>query len=303
MEVRQLQYFRAVAELEHVTQAAERLHVAQSAISRQIRLLEEELGAPLFYREGTGIRLSAFGKRFLPRALRILREIEFARQDAEHFLNPDTGTVRLGFPHSVGVHYVPSLIAAFRSEAPNVQFDLVQTRVHNLLEDLLNGDLELAIITPWEDIDDVPPLTGEYLYQEEMRAIVPSNHPLAKKPDIHLSELQPDPFILFKPGYTLRTLVWDACLAAGFEPNIAFEAEETDTIRAFVQAGLGVSVLPMVHPNAGNVPGIAAVPIRGGGFLRSVGIAWHREAGQSGPARRFAQFVVARARAHGSLSP
>jgi LysR family transcriptional regulator, transcription activator of glutamate synthase operon len=296
MEFRQLQYFQAVAELEHVTQAAERLHVAQSAISRQIRLLEEELGAPLFYREGTGIRLSAFGKRFLPRALRILREVEFAKQDAEHFLNPEAGTVRLGFPHSVGVHYVPSLIAAFREEAPHVQFDLVQARVHDLMSALHDGDLELAIITPWEDVQTVPHLTGEYLYQEELRAILPSGHRCAEKEDIQLYELKDDPFILFKPGYTLRTLVWDACTAAGFEPNIAFEAEETDTIRAFVQAGLGVSILPMVGPR--DAQGIADVPICGRGVQRSVGIAWHSEAGRSGPAERFAQFVIQRARSH-----
>lgn len=262
--------------------------VAQSAISRQIQLLEQELGAPLFLREGKGIRLSPLGMRFLPHAQRILRCVEEASEEAQNFQNPHAGRVHLGFPHSVGVYYVPRLIAAFQEVYPEVSFNLVQTRVSNLLGQLRQGDLELAIVTPYPSVL-ADHYKGEYLTQESLQIVLPNFHPLANEKEAQLAALKDDAFVLFKEGYTLRKIVWDACIDAGFVPKIAFEAEETDTIRAFVQAGLGVSVLP--PSETATALGIRELSISQPEVTRSIGITWWQDSALSAAAKAFVEFV------------
>ncbi|QQE79368.1 LysR family transcriptional regulator [Alicyclobacillus sp. SO9] len=289
MELRQLIYFRTVAQMQHVTRASEHLMVAQSAISRQIQLLEQELGAPLFFREGKRIRLSPLGTRFLPHAERILRNIEQAKAETQSFRNPHAGTIHLGFPHSVGVYYVPRLIAAFQQEFPEVSFDLVQARVSALLSQLRDGDLELAIVTPWDTSVLAERYPGRFLTEEPLFIVLPEQHPLCQRKEIHLSELRDEPFVVFKEGYTLRKMVWDACIEAGFVPRIAFEAEETDTIRAFVQAGLGISVLPPSE-TAGAL-GIREVAISNPPLQRAIGMAWWQDSALSAAAKEFVSFA------------
>ncbi|WP_026962222.1 LysR substrate-binding domain-containing protein [Alicyclobacillus herbarius] len=335
MDVQQLRYFVTAARLGHVTQAARRLHVAQSAVSRQIHLLEEEVGSPLFVREGKGVRLSPFGQRFLPQAERILRQVEAAYEEARRFHDPHAGVIRLGFPHSVGVHVVPQLLAAYRRVAPAVTFDLVQDRVRRLVDALLEGALDLAIVAPWKPLSGVP-VEGRRLFEEELVAVLPRDAPLTRGTEedgtaldgmmqpgvaedvgpfrdaaraeaedaappraagtapgrgLHLAVLAEQPFILFKQGYTLRELVWQACVEAGFVPRVAFEAEETDTIRAFVRAGLGVSVLPPL--GAGVDAGVVERPIVSPPIRRTVGIVWWKQTELSAAARAFAEFTVA----------
>jgi len=262
--------------------------VAQSAISRQIQLLEQELGAPLFLREGKGIRLSPLGIRFLPYADRILRSVDEAAQEAQNFRNPHAGRIHLGFPHSVGVYYVPRLIAAFQEIFPEISFDLVQARVSNLLGQLRQGTLELAIVTPYPSVL-TEHFEGQFLTEESLQVVLPNTHPFASRKDVALSELKDESFVLFQEGYTLRNIVWDACIAAGFVPRIAFEAEETDTIRAFVQAGLGVSVLP--PSETATALGISELPIRKPSVKRSIGMTWWQDSAMSAAARAFVEFV------------
>lgn len=289
MELRQIQYFYTVAKLEHVTRAAAQLLVAQSAVSRQIHLLEDELGAPLFHRDGKHIRLSLFGHRFLTHAERILRDVDWAFQEAREFQNPNTGRITLGFPHSIGVHYVPNLLAAFQKVAPSIHFDLIQSKVQNLLHGLQSGEIELAIITPWEQVEETTGLEGTHLLYEPLSIVLPANHPYAGAPSLSLEQLKDESFILFQPGYTLRELVWSACQQAGFAPKIALEVEETDTVRAFVRAGLGVSVLPVVQGDL--IDGIRTIPISNFDLRRSVGMAWRAGSRLSGVTQRFADFA------------
>ena len=294
MELRQFEYFSAVAHLEHVTAAAQELHVAQSAISRQIQLLEEELGVALFVREGKHIRLSTFGQRFLPHAERIIRSVDLAKRAAIDYKNPQAGMIKLGFPHSLGIQFVPDLLSIFRRLAPDVHFDFVLSRVTDLLKQLADGHLDLAIVTPWDSNMLPANISGEFLFNEKLKLIVPVNHVLANRQSIHLQELQDESFILFKPGYTLRTLVWEACQQEGFAPKISFEAEETDVIRGFVRAGLGISLLPstqVVEP-----VGIKEVSVEGESLIRSVGIAWWHQSALSAATKRFAQFVITHAK-------
>lgn len=242
MELRQLYYFVKVAKKEHVTQAAEELHVAQSAVSRQIHQLEEELGVKLFVQKGRNLQLTPVGQLFLRRADEILHNLERAVQEIHEFLDPEKGEIRLGFPHSLGISLVPQVVASFRSHNPDVRFRFKQGMYPTLIRDLIKGEIDLAFISPVPN--DIEQVTGKVLITEELFAILPSTHPLAVRDQISLEELKDDPFIMFNEGYSLRPLVMNACEAAGFSPKIAFEGEETETIRGLVAAGMGVSLLP-----------------------------------------------------------
>jgi len=242
MELRQLYYFVKVAKKEHVTQAAEELHVAQSAVSRQIHQLEEELGVKLFVQKGRNLQLTPVGQLFLKRAEVILSDLERAVIEIHEFLDPEKGEIRLGFPHSLGFSLVPSVVAAFRKLHPNVKFRFRQGMYPTLIRDMIKGEIDLAFISPFPDDHEF--VSGEVLLTEELYAILPPTHSLANEESIDLKQLEHETFVLFSEGYSLRPIVWDACEKAGFTPHIGFEGEETDTIRGLVAAGMGVSLLP-----------------------------------------------------------
>jgi LysR family transcriptional activator of glutamate synthase operon len=242
LELRQLQYFVKVARKQHVTQAAEELHVAQSAVSRQIHQLEEELGLQLFAQKGRNLQLTPVGKLFLSRVEELLTGLERAVGEIKEFLDPELGEICLGFPHSLGISLVPSVVADFRKDHPNVKFRLKMGTFSSLIRDVVRGDVDMAFISPFPENNDQ--VSGEIVLTEELYAILPSNHVLADYHSIRLEQLKDDSFVLFNENYSLRTIVWEACRKAGFSPIIGFEGEETDTIRGLVAAGMGVSLLP-----------------------------------------------------------
>ncbi|MFB5673355.1 LysR family transcriptional regulator [Paenibacillus terreus] len=242
MELRQLQYFVKVAQKEHVTQAAEELHVAQSAVSRQIHQLEEELGVHLFMQKGRNLQLTPVGQLFCKRVESIMKDLDRAVMEVHEFLDPENGEIRIGFPHSLGIHLIPSVVAEFRNRYPNVKFRFKQGMYPTLIRDVLSGEIDLAFVSPFPHSHEQ--IGGDIVLTEELQAILPPNHPLAGEKSIRLEQLKDEKFILFGSGYSLRPIVWDACIQAGFTPHVSFEGEETDTIRGLVAAGMGVSLLP-----------------------------------------------------------
>ena len=126
MELRQLRYFIEVAEREHISEAAVHLHVAQSAVSRQIANLEDELGVQLFERIGRNVKLTPIGKIFLEHTISAIQAIDFAKKQIDEYLNPEKGTIKIGFPTSLAGHLLPTVISAFKKEHPNVAFHLRQ---------------------------------------------------------------------------------------------------------------------------------------------------------------------------------
>lgn len=259
MELRQLQYFLEVARRQHFTQTAKELFVAQSALSRQIAQLEKELGAALFERDGRNVRLTRVGKLFLKRVENVFAELEHGKRDIRAYLDPELGEVRVGFPHSLAIRLIPKLIAKFRRTHPRTRFELRQGPAVDMIECVERGDLDLALVSPTPQ--SVPSLLTRKLFTEELLAIVPAEHRLAEKKSIHLRELADETFIMFQSGYTLRAITWEACRKAGFTPKIAFQGEETDSIRGLVAAGLGVSLLPEIAL-IDSGPSLQPVPVR-----------------------------------------
>ncbi len=242
MEIRQLEYFVEVAKNEHVSLAAENLNVAQSAVSRQVRLLEKELGIELFEREGRNVKLTIIGRLFLDQALIALQAIEDSKRLVEDYLDPELGIIRIGFPSSLANHLLPTVISAFKKEHPDVRFKLRQGSYMFLTEAIKNREVDIAFIGP-APMDD-PDLHADVLFSEDMFALVPDTHQLAGEAHVSLNQLENESFILFPKGYILRKIAVDACHLAGFRPFIPYEGEDLDAIKGLVSSGIGVTLLP-----------------------------------------------------------
>lgn len=244
MELRQIQYFIEVAKREHVTEAAHELHVAQSAVSRQIFNLESELGVDLFIREGRNVKLTPIGSMFLEQMEDAMKVIENAMRQVEEYLDPHRGTIRVGFPSSLATYTLPTAISAFRKLYPDVKFELNQGSYRYLIEAVGKGEIDMALLGPLPK--DEKKIVGDILFLENLVALLPANHPLASKSSLKLNELRNDSFVCFKDGLILRELVVNACMQLGFKPKVSFEGEDIDAIKGLVSAGLGVTIIPEI---------------------------------------------------------
>ncbi|MBN6205497.1 LysR family transcriptional regulator [Ralstonia pickettii] len=270
MELRQIKYFIEVAKREHVTDAANNLHVAQSAVSRQITKLEEELGVDLFIREGRSVRLTPIGEVFLKRMEYALQVIEDAKQVVHEYTDPEKGTINIGFASSLALYILPTIISAFRREYPNVKFNLVQGTYYELKELVSRGKANMALLAPVPTQDKQ--LKGKVLSTEHIVALLPINHPRAKQKALKLHQLRTENFIMFPENYVLRDMIIQACQQFGFRPNISFEGADIDAIKGLVAAGLGISLVPE-STLVENLPrGTVRIPVTEPIVTRTVGI-------------------------------
>lgn len=242
MELRQLRYFIEVAEREHISEAAVHLHVAQSAVSRQIANLEDELGVQLFERIGRNVKLTPIGKTFLEHSISAIQAIDFAKNQIDEYLDPEKGTIKIGFPTSLAGHLLPTVISAFKKEHPNVAFHLRQGSYNYLIEAVKHRELNLAFLGPLPPKDSS--LHNTILFTENFSILVNSNHPFANRDKIPLIDLRQEDFILFPEGYIMQKLVVEACNSVGFTPKVSSEGEDMDAIKGLVAAGIGVTLLP-----------------------------------------------------------
>ncbi|MBL4953242.1 LysR family transcriptional regulator [Neobacillus sp. OS1-32] len=270
MELRQIQYFIEVAKREHVTEAAHALHVAQSAVSRQIFNLEEELGVSLFFREGRNVKLTPIGEMFLGQMEQAMKLIENAKREVEEQIDPEKGTIRVGFPSSLAAYTLPTAISAFRERYPQVKFKLNQSSYANLIAGVARGDFNLALLGPVPKREKK--IKGRTLFTEKMVALLPQSHPLADKRLLKLNELRDAAFVLFPDGYILREIIVDACAQLGFAPQVAFEGEDIDAIKGLVSAGLGVTLIPEITLIDGLPRSTVKIPITEPDVSRTVGV-------------------------------
>ncbi len=259
-----------VAKREHVTEAAEALHVAQSAVSRQIFNLENELGVDLFIREGRRVRLTPIGKMFLERMNQAMNVIDIARLEVEEYLDPEQGTIRIAYPISMAAYTLPTSIVAFRQKYPHAKFQLKQATYNDLIGGVINGEFNMAMIGPVPRQEKK--VKSKILFTENVVALLPFNHPLANKPVLKLNELQEEPFVLLPNGFVLRDLIVNACAEFGFQPKVAFEGDDIDALKGLVSAGLGITLIPEITLIE-NVPhATVKIPVIDPLIQRTVGI-------------------------------
>jgi DNA-binding transcriptional LysR family regulator len=174
MELQQLKYFREVAEQEHVTRAAKKLFVSQSAVSRAITQLEEELGVPLFYRQGRAVALSGCGRSFLEHVIRAQNILESGKRLLSERSGAESGTILLGFLHSLGIEMVPGLVKDYQRKHPKVQFMLVQHSGKMLMEKLIKGGIDLCLSVP--GMFEQSGVCWTHLLDQELVIAMPKTH-------------------------------------------------------------------------------------------------------------------------------
>jgi len=287
MEWHQLEYFKVVAQMQHVTHAAEVLCISQPALSRSIAKLEDELGFPLFDRSGKSIVLNRYGQIFLQHVERAMQEITVGKQVIEDLLHPDHGSISLSFLHSLGSNLVPGLLSKFLVKNPNIQFKLYQNATKFLLDQLDAGEIDLCLCSPVATREKI---AWEPLFTEELFVIVPADHRLAKRSFIELNEIKDEPVVTFKKDYGLRILADELFKEAGLSPFITFEGEEIITVAGLVEAKLGVALIP--HVFGLDKTNIAFLPISKPKCQRKIGMAWTKERYLSPAAQNFKNFVI-----------
>ncbi|RTE10017.1 LysR family transcriptional regulator [Paenibacillus whitsoniae] len=270
MEIRQMRYFLEVAKREHVTEAANALHVAQSSVSRQLFNLESELGVDLFIREGRRVKLTPIGRVFLARVEQVLKMINEAEIEVKEYLEPEKGVVRIAFPISLAAHVLPTAIYAFRKKYPEAKFQMRQASYRDLIDGVINGEFNLAMIAPLPP--DERKIKQKLLFTENIVALLPQHHPLAGRTSIQLQELKEDSFVTLPEGTIFREIVLNACKALGISPHIAFEGDDIDALKGLVSAGLGVALMPEVTL-VDNIPhSTVKIPIVDPAVTRTIGI-------------------------------
>lgn len=286
MEWNQLQYFQAVAQLEHFTRASETLSVSQPTLSRAIARLEEEIGVPLFDREGRTVSLNRYGQIFLNRVNRGIQEITDGIEEIQKLVDCSDGSISLGFLPSQGSSLVPDLLRLFRKDYPTIRFQLYQNITNNILDQLENSKLDFCICTePYshKNVQWIP------LSTEELFVIVPKEHPLAQKSIIKLKDLSEESFITFKRELTLGEMTDGFFKEAGFIPKVTFEGEEVGTIAGLVAANLGIALIP--HSKGLDMTEIAQLRISEPICQRVIGLAWIKNRYMSPAALQFREFV------------
>jgi LysR family transcriptional regulator, transcription activator of glutamate synthase operon len=270
MDVRQLRYLIALAEERNFTRAAAREHIAQPALSQQIRKLELETGLALVERTTRRVALTEAGELLLVRARRILGEIDAAQSELQALSGIQTGHVTIGAIHTMGPIDLTIALGIFHHRHPGVELTVRDQSSEELAEMLRDDELDLAFLSVTERIES----HGVGLHQliaEQLAVIVPQTHRLGGRRRIRMAELADERFITYRTGSRLRELLLAAGHEAGFEPNVALESNESHLIRRLVARGLGVAILPR-SVAAGD--GISVATLIEPALKRDITLAW-----------------------------
>jgi DNA-binding transcriptional LysR family regulator len=240
VELRQLEYFVAVAKHRHFGRAAEAAYVSQPALSQQVQRLEAELGIALLRRTSRGVELTPAGEELLGRAEAILADVAQARGAIDEHAGVVRGAVRVAATTADALQ-LPDVLAAFHREHPGVRLALRHASASEVLALLRKGAVDLAVLSLAGEAADG--LTVTPLADEPLRAIAPPAEPFGAVA-VAIDDLRGRPFVLGEPGTALRATVMDACQEHGFSPVPLLEVSDPTTVRFLVSAGLGVSLVP-----------------------------------------------------------
>lgn len=242
MEIRQLRYLVTIVEAGGFTRAAERVHVAQPGVSAQIRLLERELGQELLDRSGRSVRLTDAGAAVLPYARAALRAIDDLRDMADEMAGLVRGHVRLGMVTSCGVPDMPVLLERFHRDYPGIDISLAEHNSHALVDQLRDGTLDVALIAL--TMKDPEGLELAVIADEAIVAVVAHGEPLSDQETVGLGALEEHTLISMPVGSGMRSVLDEACTAAGVRPRIGLEATNPQMLAQLAARGLGVAIVP-----------------------------------------------------------
>ncbi|GAN82136.1 LysR substrate-binding domain-containing protein [Acidocella aminolytica] len=288
MDLRTLTIFTEVVRYNGFTEAARNVHATQSTVSKAVKQLEDTLGVTLLDRVGRRINLTAAGEIVHRRALAILAERTNMVNELDELRGLSRGQLRLGLP-AIGADslFAPSF-TAYHRQYPGISLQLVEGGCRFLEDRLRAGDVELAGL--------LQPVSAAFEWRaircEPIVALVSHQHPLATRGAVALRDLADEPFILFEEGFTMNSIVGDACLRTGFSPRVAARSSQVSFVVELAAAGLGVGFLPRLIALQHEHEGTALLTLSDTALLWDMALAWRRGAYLSQAARAWVEMVV-----------
>jgi len=240
VDLRQLEIIRAIAEAGSFTAAGHKLHVSQSAISRQILLLEDELKTPVFLRIGRRIRITPAGESLLQLSHRMFQDLNDTVAGISDSQETLRGTVRILGGMTVCLYVFPTLLSEVTRQHPGIDVKIVSDSADRCLQHLRAGTGDLALLTlPIKDAD----MVTLPVLQEELLLVTAAKHPLSKKRKVGPQDLADQPFVMFESGSNTRRVVDEFFATSRIEPRIVMETENVEIIKALVRSGLGITIV------------------------------------------------------------
>lgn len=240
MELTPLRYFRVMARVGHMTRAAEELGVTQPALSAMLRKLEEEVGAELFHRTGRGVELSEAGRIFLTHADQAVREADSGVAAVRALLGLEHGALRVGGGATATTYVLPGVLSCFRREHPGLRFFIREGGSSAVAEAVLEGELDLGIVTMPVTTPGADDLAVTRLASDELVLIVPPGHRLSRQRTFRWHDLDGETVVAFEAGSAVRRLIDEAAREAGVRLDVAMELRSIETIKEMVRVGVGV---------------------------------------------------------------
>lgn len=241
MDLRQLEILQTIAETGSFTACGRKLHVSQSAISRQILLLEEELGEPLFLRVGRQVRMTPAAEALVQLGQRVFLDVRETVGRITDRTRELRGTLRLSGGMTVCLYVFPPLLKHLRRVHPHLDVRLMVATAGRSVEEIRAGHVDAGLLTlPVEESD----LVTMPVLREELVLITTPTHPLARRKRVTPSDLAGEPFVLFEPGSGTRRVIDRFFLSENIEPNIVMDTENVEIIKAMVKTGLGIGMVP-----------------------------------------------------------
>ena len=282
MDTQLLGAFLAVAETASFSVAAERLHLTQPAVSKRIAALEEQLGARLFDRIGRHVSLTESGRRLLPRAQRILREIEDTERVIRDLSGSVSGPLTIATSHHIGLHRLPPVLREFSRRHPDVRLEIEFMDSEKAHDAVAQGSLELAVIT-LAPAGSAPRLQAREVWPDPLSVMVARDHPLAGRLRVSIGELAQHPAVLPGPGTYTGQILQQLFDASGVRLEVSMSTNYLETLRMLAAIGLGWSVLP----DSMRTEELVALELPGAHLMRSLGYVYHRDRTLSNAARAF----------------
>jgi DNA-binding transcriptional LysR family regulator len=274
VELRHLRYFVTVAEELHFRKAAERLHIVQPALSKQISALEKELGVQLLERDRRHVTLTEVGQAFLEEALEVLAQADGAVVRARAVSRGEVGRLTIGFIQPALADLLPRSLRVFRQHYPGVVLTLTEATSRMAVERIASRSMHFAFTRL--PVDARPDMSTEVLSEEPVLLVVPRGHHLASRESVPLSALADEDLILVdrKVEPELNDYYVAACNAAGFSPRVAHEVNSTSVAIGLAAGGLGIAFAPSSARLAGQST-VAYIPIEGAAPKLTMGAMWH----------------------------
>ncbi|SDL96393.1 LysR family transcriptional regulator [Bacillus sp. OK048] len=287
MDIIQLHYFIVAAEQEHMTKASEILSLSQSALSRSITSLESELGVPLFDRKNRKILLNRYGKAFLEDAKKIVNQVEISKENLKELVHPNAGNIAISFVHSLGLHYIPTLLIDFQKTNPGHSITLREDNAEVIVNDLLTNEIDFGFATQFKSFSD---LAYHPIFKEKIVLITSLDHHFVNKKSIKMSDLTNEDFIHYNSDTELRKLIDTHFSEKNINLNIAYDGLEINSIIGLVAANMGVALAP--DSVIQNVSHVARIPISDFNVWRTIYLIHKKEGFISKAALYFKDFML-----------